>query len=40
MKWIEVSISLVQIYQAPALQMELKLVKLSYMDERVMTKLY
>ena len=33
MKWIEVSISLVQIYQAPALQMEVTLLKLFYMEQ-------
>ena len=33
MKWIEVSISLVQIYQAPALQMESTLLKLFYMEQ-------
>ena len=33
MKWIEVSISLVQVYQAPALQMEATLLKLFYMEQ-------
>ena len=33
MKWIEVSISLLQIYRAPAVQMEVTLVKLFYIEQ-------
>ena len=33
MRWIELSISLLQIYRAPAVQMEVTLVKLFYIEQ-------